>query len=87
MSTIPTEEKDHDGDGDPETDTNVPLPDEWAITFLQAMRLRYVQRQSLHRCSFSLLTFLLEAFDPDASAFTTISEINAFTDGRPAGWR
>ncbi|KAF8192248.1 hypothetical protein K438DRAFT_1590447, partial [Mycena galopus ATCC 62051] len=51
-----------------------------------AMRLRYVQRQSLHRCSFSLLTFLLEAFDPDASAFTTISEINAFTDGRPADW-
>lgn len=30
---------------------------------------------------------LIEAFDENGSSFVTIAEVNAFTSGRPAGWR
>ncbi|KAF7352127.1 hypothetical protein MVEN_01175800 [Mycena venus] len=59
-----------DEDDDPETDISVPLPDDWMTSYLQVKRLRYLE----------------QALDPDASGFTTISEINAFTHARPEDW-
>ncbi|KAJ7868452.1 hypothetical protein B0H13DRAFT_2281005 [Mycena leptocephala] len=43
----------------------------WMATYLQAKHLRHLQ----------------QALDPDASGFTTILEINAFTRARPENWR
>ncbi|KAJ6488966.1 hypothetical protein C8R45DRAFT_993286 [Mycena sanguinolenta] len=62
--------KEDDDDDDPETDISVPLPDSWMASYLQVKRLRYLEY----------------AMDPDASGFTTISEINAFTRARPEKW-
>ncbi|KAF7375648.1 hypothetical protein MSAN_00453900 [Mycena sanguinolenta] len=62
--------KEDDDDDDPETDISVPLPDSWMASYLQVKRLRYLE----------------QAMDPDASGFTTISEINAFTRARPEDW-
>ncbi|KAF7335401.1 hypothetical protein MVEN_02192800 [Mycena venus] len=63
-------EEEDDEDDDPETDISVPLPDDWMVSYLQVKRLRYLE----------------QALDPDASGFTTISEINAFTHARPEDW-
>ncbi|KAJ6488972.1 hypothetical protein C8R45DRAFT_993301 [Mycena sanguinolenta] len=62
--------KEDDDDDDPETDISVPLPDSWMASYLQVKRLRYLEH----------------AMDPDASGFTTISEINAFTRACPEKW-
>ncbi|KAF7375685.1 hypothetical protein MSAN_00457800 [Mycena sanguinolenta] len=62
--------KEDGDDDDSETDISVPLPDSWMASYLQVKRLRYLE----------------QAMDPDASGFTTISEINAFTRARPEDW-
>ncbi|KAF8143465.1 hypothetical protein K438DRAFT_1875998 [Mycena galopus ATCC 62051] len=62
--------KEDDDEDDTETDMSVPLPDSWMAAYLQVKRLRYLE----------------QALDPDASGFTTISEINNFTHQRPEDW-
>ncbi|KAF7375677.1 hypothetical protein MSAN_00457000 [Mycena sanguinolenta] len=62
--------KEDDEDDDHEADISVPLPDSWMASYLQVKRLRYLE----------------QAMDPDASGFTTISEINTFTRARPEDW-
>ncbi|KAJ7572152.1 hypothetical protein C8J56DRAFT_992670 [Mycena floridula] len=47
-----------------------PLQDAWSVDLLQVKHLRY----------------LSEALDRDGSGFTTISEINVFTETRPVHW-
>ncbi|KAJ7576358.1 hypothetical protein C8J56DRAFT_899882 [Mycena floridula] len=47
-----------------------PLQDAWSVDLLQVKDLRY----------------LSEALDKDGSGFTTISEINIFTETRPVHW-
>ncbi|KAJ7595187.1 hypothetical protein C8J56DRAFT_921782 [Mycena floridula] len=47
-----------------------PLEDDWAIDYLQVRQLRLLQ----------------QAFDADGSGFTTITEINNFTNSRPKNW-
>ncbi|KAK7055990.1 hypothetical protein R3P38DRAFT_3170651 [Favolaschia claudopus] len=73
-SKVPTVRKDHDEDededSDPEADITVPLPDSWMTSYLQVKRLRYLE----------------QALDPNSSGFTTISEINAFSQARPTDW-
>ncbi|KAF7375650.1 hypothetical protein MSAN_00454100 [Mycena sanguinolenta] len=63
-------QKDDDDNDDPEIDISVALPDIWMVSYLQVKHLRYLE----------------QAIDPDASGFTTISEINAFTRARPEDW-
>ncbi|KAK7058060.1 hypothetical protein R3P38DRAFT_2599651 [Favolaschia claudopus] len=73
VSKVPTIRKDEEGedeDDDPETDISVALPDSWMTSYLQVKRLRYLE----------------QALDPDSSGFTTISEINGFSQARPAEW-
>ncbi|KAJ7442979.1 hypothetical protein FB451DRAFT_1376810 [Mycena latifolia] len=55
---------------DPETAIGVPLPDDWALDYLQVGRLRNLQ----------------QVLDLDTSGFSTISEVNAFTQSRPDAW-
>ncbi|KAJ7442970.1 hypothetical protein FB451DRAFT_95665 [Mycena latifolia] len=55
---------------DPETAMGVPLPDNWVLEYLQVRRLRNLQ----------------QVLDPDTSGFSTISEVNAFTQSRHPGW-
>jgi hypothetical protein len=45
--------------------------DEWALAFLNIIRLQPVS----------------EAFDDDASGFVTVAEVNVFTRSRPLAWR
>ncbi|KAK7017326.1 hypothetical protein R3P38DRAFT_3561155 [Favolaschia claudopus] len=75
VSTAPSrnEEAHEDDDNDPETDISKPLPDDWMTSYLQVKRLRYLEQNP-------------EALDPDSSGFTTISEVNAFSQARPEGW-
>ncbi|KAJ7743345.1 hypothetical protein B0H16DRAFT_1859871 [Mycena metata] len=68
ISPAPTE--DDDDEDDPAADLSIPLPDNWAMAYLQVRRLHYLQ----------------QAMDSDCSGFTTVSEINAFTYARPADW-
>jgi hypothetical protein len=51
--------------------TTVPRKDQWALNYLNIVRLQPVS----------------EAFDDDASGFITIAEANTFTRLRPLGWR
>ncbi|KAJ7466853.1 hypothetical protein FB451DRAFT_399926 [Mycena latifolia] len=55
---------------DPETAMGVPLPDDWALDYLQVRRLGNLQ----------------QVLDSDTSGFSTISEVNAFTQSRHDGW-
>ncbi|KAJ7689549.1 hypothetical protein B0H17DRAFT_633894 [Mycena rosella] len=55
---------------DPETAMGVPLPDSWMLQYLQVKRLRNLQ----------------QVLDPDTSGFSTISEVNTFTQSRHEGW-
>ncbi|KAJ7657383.1 hypothetical protein DFH06DRAFT_1131873 [Mycena polygramma] len=73
---------------DPETAMGVPLPDEWILDYLQVKRLRCLQRRisSFGVCVDDLLVDYLEVLDPDASGFSTIAEVNAFTESRQDGW-
>lgn len=48
-----------------------PDPDDWTIQYINIQHLQPI----------------MEAIDDDASGFITISEINKFTDSRPADWR
>ncbi|KAJ7030122.1 hypothetical protein C8F04DRAFT_738812 [Mycena alexandri] len=66
----PAPKEDEDDEEDPAADLSIPLPDNWAMGYLQVRRLHYLQ----------------QAMDPDCSGFTTVSEINAFTYARPAEW-
>ncbi|KAK6987605.1 hypothetical protein R3P38DRAFT_2574822 [Favolaschia claudopus] len=66
----PNEEAHEDDDNDPDTDISKPLPDDWMTCYLQVKRLRYLE----------------QALDPDSSGFTTISEVNAFSQARPEKW-
>ncbi|KAF7330374.1 hypothetical protein MVEN_02475800 [Mycena venus] len=58
------------GDKDVEADMTRVLPDSWMIEFLQVKHLRSVQH----------------VLDIDSSGFTTIFEVNYFTDARPKDW-
>ncbi|KAJ7743338.1 hypothetical protein B0H16DRAFT_1010259 [Mycena metata] len=66
----PVPKEDEDDEDDPAADLSIPLPDNWAMGYLQVRRLHYLQ----------------QVMDPDCSGFTTVSEINAFTYARPAEW-
>ncbi|KAJ7589819.1 hypothetical protein C8J56DRAFT_936291 [Mycena floridula] len=47
-----------------------PLPDEWIIPYLDVKGLLNLQ----------------QALDPDLSGYTTVSELNKFTQAKPEGW-
>ncbi|KAJ7162329.1 hypothetical protein C8R46DRAFT_1283124 [Mycena filopes] len=55
---------------DPETAMGVPLADSWMLDYLQVKRLRNIQ----------------QVLDPDTSGFSTIAEVNAFTQSCHVGW-
>ncbi|KAJ7140878.1 hypothetical protein C8R44DRAFT_974601 [Mycena epipterygia] len=55
---------------DPETAMGVPLSDSWMVEYLQFKRLRNLQ----------------QVLDPDTSGFSTIAEVNAFSQSRLRGW-
>ncbi|KAJ7442984.1 hypothetical protein FB451DRAFT_1296459, partial [Mycena latifolia] len=65
-STIPPSVPHQKEVQDPETSLGVLLPDNWALDYLQVRRLRTLQ----------------QVLDPDTSGFSTISEVNAFTQSR-----
>ncbi|KAJ7147206.1 hypothetical protein C8R46DRAFT_1129675 [Mycena filopes] len=69
-SPLPRDDEDDEDTYDPAADLSVPLPDNWMMAYLQVKRLHYLQ----------------QAMDPDCSGFTTISEVNAFTNARPIDW-
>ncbi|KAJ7166645.1 hypothetical protein C8R46DRAFT_1094966 [Mycena filopes] len=69
-SPFPRDDEDDEDTYDPAADLSVPLPDNWMMAYLQVKRLHYLQ----------------QAMDPDCSGFTTISEVNAFTNARPLDW-
>ncbi|KAJ6573541.1 hypothetical protein DFH09DRAFT_1277138 [Mycena vulgaris] len=72
---------------DPETAMGVPLPESWMLQYLQVKRLRNLQRKiKFHRYCEVLLIGDLEVLDPDTSGFSTIAEVNAFTQSRQRGW-
>lgn len=48
-----------------------PHEDTWALQYITVSRVQP----------------LIEAIDNDVSSFVTVSEVNAFTSARPAGWR
>ncbi|KAJ7453210.1 hypothetical protein FB451DRAFT_1185458 [Mycena latifolia] len=54
----------------PENALDTPLSDKWMVDYLQVKRLRKLQ----------------QALDPDISGFSTIAEVNAFTQRRQNGW-
>ncbi|KAF7300510.1 hypothetical protein HMN09_00935500 [Mycena chlorophos] len=56
---------------DEDPDMYTVLPDDWMTAYLLPKRLRYLQR----------------AMDLDTSGSITVSEVNAFSDARPADWR
>ncbi|KAJ7229969.1 hypothetical protein GGX14DRAFT_409643 [Mycena pura] len=63
--------EDDGGEGqDPETAPGAPLPDSWVLDYLQVKHLRNLQ----------------QILDPDTSGYSTISEVNAFTQSRHSGW-
>ncbi|KAJ7441736.1 hypothetical protein FB451DRAFT_117361 [Mycena latifolia] len=70
LSAISPSVPDQEEVQDPETAMGVPLPDNWALDYLQVRRLRNLQ----------------QVLDPDTSGFSTISEVNAFTQSRHDGW-
>ncbi|KAJ7166649.1 hypothetical protein C8R46DRAFT_1094987 [Mycena filopes] len=67
---LPRDDEDDEDAYNPAADLSVPLPDTWIMAYLQPKRLYYLQ----------------QAMDPDCSGFTTISEVNAFTNARPIDW-
>ncbi|KAJ7719291.1 hypothetical protein B0H16DRAFT_408293 [Mycena metata] len=69
-SISPAPKEDKEDEDDPVAYLGVPLPDNWAMGYLQVKRLQYLQ----------------QVIDPNGSGFTTISDINAFTCARPADW-
>jgi hypothetical protein len=50
---------------------SMPPEDQWALEFISVHRVKP----------------LIEAVDDDCSSFASVAEVNAFTAGRPAGWR
>jgi hypothetical protein len=68
--------------------------------FIHALRDHYIEKVAKHKhddssaahaaleyIDFPRLGHILEAFDDDASGYVTVSQINKFTNSRPADWR